>query len=72
MDPVCVPEYAIPRGDLLHRDHSLVELEVRVGLVREFLRATKRRAREVGGVDVKGPVVGCEVLLSRDSDLRFD
>lgn len=71
MDPVCVPEDAVPGGDLLHRDHGLVELEVRVGLVREFLRATQWRAREVGGVNVKGPVVGCEVLLSRDSDLRF-
>jgi hypothetical protein len=72
MDSVCVPEYAIPGSDLLHRDHSLVELEVRVGLVRELLRATERRAREIGAVNVKGPVVRCEVHLSRDSDLRFD
>lgn len=72
MDTVCVPEDAIPRGHLLHRDHSLVELEVRVGLVRELLRATERRAREIGALDVKGPVVRCEVILSRDSDLRFN
>jgi hypothetical protein len=72
MDPVCVPEYAIPGSDLLHRDHGPVEFEVRVGLVREFLGATQWRAREIGALDVKGPVVRCEVILSGDSDFRFD